>query len=296
MQHKTREKSKGTLPEGYQINLSDFALFLSVMKVKEAYEDVLSIILDEPDLRLKEVKVEQVILNKSGKRAIRLDAWALDVWDRQFDMEMQNDTDGDDVRKRSRFYQSMIDTPVLKSGKQTRYKNLPSTAIIFITQEDVFGRDLAMYTFSERCEEISDLALEDGTCKIFLNMTSKNGRPELVSLLQYMKYTTLDNEDVTEKDDRILDLDKIVREVKQSEEWEAVEMNIFEIGVERGKELGIEEGIERGRLKTLVGNIELNMKNFNLNLQEACKGLEISVEEYEDAKQRIALWEEGSAN
>ncbi len=292
MQQKTKEKSKGILSGEYQINLSDFALFLSVMKVKEAYEDVLSIILDEPDLRLKEVKVEQVILNKSGKRAIRLDAWALDVRDRQFDMEMQNDTDGDDVRKRSRFYQSMIDTPVLKSGKQTRYKNLPSTAIIFITQEDIFARDLAMYTFSERCEEIPDVALEDGTCKIFLNMTSKNGRPELVSLLQYMKYTTLDNEDVTEKDDRILDLDKIVREVKQSEEWEAVEMNIFEIGVERGKELGIEEGKEQGTLKTLVRSVELNMKNYHMNIQEACEGLEISVEEYENAKQKIALWEE----
>lgn len=56
---------------------TDFALFLSVMKVKEAYED---------------------------------------------------------VRKRSRFYQSMIDTPLLKSGKKTRYKNLPSTVIIFITK------------------------------------------------------------------------------------------------------------------------------------------------------------------
>ena len=62
------------LPENYQFNLSDFALFLSVMKVKEAYENVLSIILNEPDLRLREVKAEQVVLNKSGKRAIRLDA------------------------------------------------------------------------------------------------------------------------------------------------------------------------------------------------------------------------------
>lgn len=60
-------------PENYQFNLSDFALFLSVMKVKEAYRDVLSIILDENDLELKEVKVEQVVLNRSGKRAIRLD-------------------------------------------------------------------------------------------------------------------------------------------------------------------------------------------------------------------------------
>ncbi len=37
----------------------------------------LSLILDESDIELKELKAEQVILNKSGKRAIRLDVWAL---------------------------------------------------------------------------------------------------------------------------------------------------------------------------------------------------------------------------
>ena len=162
------------LPEDYQLNLSDFALFLSVMKSKEAYEDVLSIVLDEPDLRLEEVKVEQVVLNRSGKRAIRLDAWATDAKQRQFDMEMQNDSDSDDLRKRARFYQGLIDTPVLKSGKETRYRHLPSTVIIFITQDDIFGKNLAKYTFSEWCEEIPDLPLEDGTKKLFLNMTSKN--------------------------------------------------------------------------------------------------------------------------
>lgn len=119
-------------------------------------------------------------------------------------------------------------------------------------------------------------------------MTSKNGRPELISLLQYMKYTTLENSNITVKDARILDLDRFVREVRQSEEWEAVEMNIFETGVERGKELGIEEG----SLRTLVKYVELSMKNFHMNLPEACKGLEISVEEYEKAKQQIAQWEE----
>lgn len=76
-------------------------------------------------------------------------------------------------------------------------------------------------------------------------------------------------------------------------------MNIFEIGVERGKEIGIEEGIEQGieqgNLRTLVRNIELYMKNFNMDLQEACRGLEISVEEYEKAKQQVARWEEGNA-
>ena len=167
-------------------------------------------------------------------------------------MEMQNSVSGDNVRKRSRFYQSLIDTPVLKAGKETRYKNLPSTVIIFITQDDIFGKDMVKYTFSERCEEIPDLPLEDGTKKIFVNMTSFNGRADLVSLLQYMKNTTLDNPNILVKDERILELDRIVGEVKQSEEWEAVKMNILEIGLQQGIERGIERGIEQGILQGVI--------------------------------------------
>ena len=131
---------------------------------------------------------------------------------------MQNDTSNDDVRKRSRYYQGLLDTPILKSGKKTKYRYLPSTVIIFITQEDIFGKDLAKYTFTEQCEEIPGLPLDDGTKKIFLNMSSKNGRPELISLLQYMKDTRLDNPDIIVKDKRLLELDEIVTEVKQDEE------------------------------------------------------------------------------
>ena len=102
-----------------------------------------------------------------------------------------------------------------------------------------------MYTFTEQCEEVAGLHLDDGTKKIFLNMTSKNGRPELISLLQYMKNTTLDNPDILVKDKRIRKLDRIVKEVKQSEEWEAAKMNILEIGMEKG----IQKGLEKGKLK-----------------------------------------------
>lgn len=229
------------IPENYELDLCDFALFLSVMQKKPAYECTLSIIMDEEDLHLNQVKVEQVVLNKSGKRAIRLDAWALDEKQRQFNMEMQNDTKNDDVRKRSRYYQGLLDSPILKSGKRTKYKQLPSTVIIFITKDDIFAKDLAMYTFTEQCEEVEGLNLEDGTKKIFLNMTSKNGRPELISLLQYMKNTSIDNPEMPVKDKRIEKLDRIVREVKQSEEWEAVKVNILEIGIEQGIERAIVE-------------------------------------------------------
>ena len=267
--------------ENVTINLSDFALFLSVMKNPKAYQNTLSIILDEPDIQLKEVKVEHVILNKSGKRAIRLDAWAMSEDERQFNIEMENHSETDSVPKRARFYQGLIDTPILKAGKKTRYRQLPSTVIIFITQEDIFKKDRAMYTFVEKCKELDDLELEDGTTKIFLNMSSKNGSQELVSLLQYMKKTDIDNPEILVKDKRILEIDEIVTEVKTSEEWEGIEMNILEIGIEEGERRATEKGIvsmikafkEIDALKEQV-KAQL-MKQFSVTEEDANKYIEM---------------------
>ena len=261
------------------LNLSDFALFLSVMKNKEAYQCTLSLILDEPDLELEDVKAEEVILNKSGKRAIRLDAWAVAKDQRQFNMEMQNDANNDDIPKRSRFYQSMLDTPILKAGKQTRYKNLPSTVIIFITQEDIFGKDFAKYTFTEQCEEIKGLHLDDGSKKIFLNMTSKNGSPKLISLLQYMKETDINNPNILVHDPRIIRLDEIVTEVKQSEEWEAVQMNLIEYGISKGRQIGIEQGERLGRANGIIKTARKYHANEEDIISQLCEELAISEHE-----------------
>ena len=63
-------------------------------------------------------------------------------------------------------------------------------------------------------------------------MASKNGSKELISLLQYMKDTRLDNPEIKVKDERLIELDRIVSEVKESE---AVEMNILEVGISNGE-------------------------------------------------------------
>ena len=257
------------LPEDMEFNLSDFALFLSVMKNQEAHRCILSIIMGEPDLELVGIHVEEVVLNRSGKRAIRLDAAAVDTKKRRYSTEMQNDTRQDDIRKRSRYYQSLLDTPLLKSGRETRYRHLPPSVVTFITQEDIFGKDLAKYTFTEQCEEVPGLHLEDGTMKLFLNMTSKNGDPILVSLLQYMKQTSIDNPEIQVKDERIVALDAVVQEVKQSEEWEAVKMSILSIGIEKGREEGIKTG-ERQFLQ----NATLKKLKKGMDIPQIAKDLE----------------------
>ena len=134
----------------------------------------------------------------------------------------------------------------------------------------------------EQCEEVPGLYLEDGTTKIFLNMTSKNGSHELVSLLKYMKDTRLDNPEILIKDRRILELDGIVREVKESEEWEVVQMNIMEIAMEKGMEYGVEQGIKQGEDRMSILNIRLLEEN---RLDELRKCLE-------DAEYRKQLYAE----
>ena len=63
----TKEKQRINAEEVVS-NLSDFALFLTVMKNREAYRNTLSIIMDEPEIEIEQVKVEEVILAASQIR------------------------------------------------------------------------------------------------------------------------------------------------------------------------------------------------------------------------------------
>lgn len=59
-----------------------------------------------------------------------------------------------------------------------------------------------------------------------------------------MRKTDINNPDIEVKDKRLLELDNIVSEVKESEEWEAVKMDILDVGVLRG--------INQGEFKKLI--------------------------------------------
>ena len=229
----------GVRPHDLTENLINHPLFLSVMKHPEAYACLLDTILGDAARTLREVKVEEVILNHVGLRAIRLDAWATDMDGCRYDIEMQKDTVHDDIRRRSRYYQGLMDAPVLKAGRETKYRNLPDTVIIFITPEDIFHRDSAIYVFSVQCENVEGLLLGDGTKKIFLNTESRNGRAELVSMLQYLKDSRLENPEIIVRDEKLLRLDAIVQEVRQSEEWEEIRMTYMEYAMEQGERIGI---------------------------------------------------------
>lgn len=103
-------------------------------------------------------------------------------------------------------------------------------------------------------------------------MTSKNGSQELISLLQYMKKTDINNPEISVRDERLLELDKIVTKVKQSEEWEAVSMDLIDIGISRG----IQQGLSQGEMKKLISLIA-KKKTKNFSVEETADMLEAEI-------------------
>ena len=94
------------------------------------------------------------------------------------------------------------------------------------------------------------------------------------------------------KDKRIVELNDIVEEVKESEEWEAVKMNILEIGIEKGIEQGpqqgLQQGVQQGAEKKLLEQVEKKLKKGQTIAQiaDALEESEAKIREVVDLLQK----------
>ena len=94
------------------------------------------------------------------------------------------------------------------------------------------------------------------------------------------------------KDKRIVELNDIVEEVKESEEWEAVKMNILEIGIEKGIEQGLQQGlqqgVQQGAEKKLLEQVEKKLKKGQTIVQiaDALEESEAKIREVVDLLQK----------
>lgn len=195
-------------------NLTDDILFTICMNNKEFCKRVLSIILETEFVDIQQNRVQSVYQNLPGFKSARLDVYAVAADKTIYNVEMQT-SNNDDMPKRSRFYQGVLDVNNLISGKSSKYANLPNSYVIFITEFDVFkniGR--YKYTFRNTCDEIPGLALGDGATKIFLNTKGTVRDKESDLLINFLHYV---NESTMEKalaDRKLIELHEILESVK----------------------------------------------------------------------------------
>lgn len=171
-----------------ELTIQDNFLFERVMRNNLLCRYLLECILNIKIKKISYPETEKTVEHSYRGKGIRLDVYVEDTEGTLYDIEMQTTNGGakDELPKRTRYYQSLMDTDVLKKGHP--YRELRKTYIIFICTFDPFGKGRSRYTFKETCQEDKSLLLGDASTKIFLNSKgSREGlQPELASFLDYV--------------------------------------------------------------------------------------------------------------
>ncbi len=171
-----------------ELNLIDDFLFDVTTVDLESCKIIIELSLG---IKIKEIQWKEnqrVIHNLPGKRGVRLDFLVIDIDGNIFDVEMQKRNRGH-IPKRTRFYQGLLDAPLLESGEEG-FDKLNQSYIIVICGFDLFGHKKYRYTFKNMCQEIPELPLGDSCTKIILNTKGNNDtevEPELIQFLHYVE-------------------------------------------------------------------------------------------------------------
>lgn len=202
------------------LGISNDFLFGKVMQDAELCKELLQRILPELDIdHVEYPELQKTIKEDFDAKGIRLDVYVNDGKGTVYDIEMQAVT-LKCLPRRTRYYQSMIDLQLVDKGQD--YDTLNNSYIIFICLSDVFGKDRYMYTFENICKEDSEVILNDGAKRIFLNADGKNGTvsKELKALLDYVAGRS--SEDVFVKK-----LEYAVEKAKENREWRREYMTLL---------------------------------------------------------------------
>ena len=138
----------------------------------ECTELLLHIIIGKSDLRVKSARTQYTIKNLQG-RSVRLDIFAEDSADKKYNVEIQRADKGAGA-KRARHNSSLIDANTILPGDDVN--ELPETYVIFITENDVFGKNKPIYHINRMIEEIGE-SFDDGSHIIYVNGAYRDDTP-----------------------------------------------------------------------------------------------------------------------
>ena len=209
------------------------------------------------NVKIKEINYperEKTINLRSDSKGIRLDVYVEEKGtNRSFDIEMQV-SNSDNIAKRTRYYQELIDGDKLKPGQH--YSSLGESIIIFICPFR-FKYNRHFYSFHERCDQELDFILESGVTKIFLSTkgTIDDVTPDIKAFLEYVDKGNISGDFVKELDDAV----RLVKSNRKAmKEFMTYEMALLEErlqgeqqGEQRGIQIGRTEGTEAVAIKML---------------------------------------------
>ncbi len=275
-----------------ELTFQDNFIFQKVMLKKHICKAVLERLLDISINDIVYIHEEKNLDVRWDTKSVRLDVFVNDDKGTVFNIEMQTSKDMEELVKRTRFYQSILDMYHIQKGQ--KYTTLNDSYVIFICTFPVFAGNRHKYTFKNVCIEDHDIALNDGATKLFLS--TKGTQNDVSKPLQaFLNY--IDGQEAT--DELLRDIDDAVHEVKHCEAWKEeysmLSMDHYKYWKE-GMAEGIAEGLAQGKAEGLAqgeakgkAEVVIQMLQEKLSLEMIARLTKLTVEQIKEIGQANAL-------
>lgn len=145
----------------------------------ELTQFILRIFLDKPDLVVQNVNTQFDLKKLMGARSLILDAYATDSEGKKYNIEAEKSEKRAEPH-RARYHSAALDTENSKTC--TEPEELPTTYIIFITEDDIFKANKPVYHVDRIVREI-DEEFKNGEYIIYINALYKDDTTELGKLV-----------------------------------------------------------------------------------------------------------------
>ena len=198
------------MDEVKKYTIKNYVVFGLVMKKTNIAKKCLDRILNVKIRDLKYIESEKTEKLAPDLHGIRMDVYCEND-EAVYNIEMQAYTI-DEIGKRSRYYQDVMDMAILGKGKP--YSALKKNIVIFICTFDPFDKGRHIYTFENRCIQDHELSLNDESLKIILNTKGvMDDVPK--SLRMFLDYIETD----VVQDDYTKEIDEAVIEAQNNKRW-----------------------------------------------------------------------------
>ena len=271
-----------------ELTFQDNFIFQKVMLKKPICKAVLERLLDISIKDIVYIHEEKNLDVRWDTKSVRLDVFVNDDKGTVFNIEMQTSKDMEELVKRTRFYQSILDMYHIQKGQ--KYTTLNDSYVIFICTFPVFTGNRHKYTFKNVCIEDHDIALNDGATKLFLSTkgTQNDVSKPLRGFLDY-----IDGQEAT--DDLLRAIEDAVHEVKHCEAWKEeyvmLSMDHYKYWKE-GMAEGIAEGLAQGKAEGKAegkSEVVIQMLRKQLSLEMIAEVTNFTVEEVRKIAKEHAL-------
>ena len=136
-------------------------------------EYVLRVIIGKDDLRLTREETQKDLVRLVGARGLCLDVHGVDDQNQQYDLEVQR-ADAGARPERARYHAGALDVENLDAGQE--FEELPTTYIIFITENDIFKGGQALYPINKTVGGIN-VPFHDRQHILYVNASYKGNDP-----------------------------------------------------------------------------------------------------------------------